>query len=94
MDYVVDSHASVVMVIMIWLFFVANAVSYLAIFEGTVSTKCEENGNSDEFGCQLASVLWSWYVRSRPHERNLVSYAKATDRSFPLSVRSGHCHPA
>jgi hypothetical protein len=62
-DFVVDAHASVTVVMLIWLFYVCSVVFYASLFQALVSSPCVENGDGDKFRCQLTSVFWTWYVR-------------------------------
>jgi hypothetical protein len=62
-DFVVDAHSSVTVVMLIWLFYVCAATSYASLFQGIVSAPCVDNGNGDLFRCQLTSVFWTWCVR-------------------------------
>jgi hypothetical protein len=62
-DFVVDAHSSVTVVMLIWLFFVCSATVYASLFQALVSAPCIDNGQGDKFRCQLSSVFWTWYVR-------------------------------
>jgi hypothetical protein len=63
-DYVVDSHTSIVIVCIIWTFYVMCSITYAALFQSTVDTNCEENAGTLDvsIGCQLASALWTWMI--------------------------------
>jgi hypothetical protein len=65
-DFVVDAHSSVTVVMLIWLFFVCSSVFYASLFQALVTAPCMDNGQGDKFGCQLTSVFWTWYVRRPP----------------------------
>jgi hypothetical protein len=65
-DFVVDAHSSVTVVMLIWLFFVCSTTIYASLFQALVSAPCMDNGQGDKFRCQLSSVFWTWYV-IHPH---------------------------
>lgn len=60
-DYVMDAHSSLVIVVITWLFYVTNAFSYLTIFQGLFEAPCLDDKDVT-FGCQLVNVLWTWCV--------------------------------
>jgi hypothetical protein len=59
-DFVVDSHSSVVIVTIIWFFYLMVTVTYASIFQATVKLPCEDTNDSKSFGCLLAKQLWNW----------------------------------
>jgi len=61
-DYVVDSHSSVILVMLIWCFYIMISFSYAVLFQSVVKKPCEDRENPDTFGCQLGGTLWVWYV--------------------------------
>jgi hypothetical protein len=65
-DFVVDAHSSVTVVMLIWLFFVCSTTVYASLAQALVTAPCVDNGNGDKFRCQLSSVFWTWYVRRPP----------------------------
>jgi hypothetical protein len=60
-DYVIDSHTSVLTLLLVWAFFFFTSITYGALFKSTVVSKCERNGD-ENFGCILGSTIWTWYV--------------------------------
>ncbi|GKY96209.1 hypothetical protein MPSEU_000580800 [Mayamaea pseudoterrestris] len=63
-DYVVDAHSSIHMVIMIWVFYILMTLSYIALARTLVAVPCEKYGSADvdSFGCIFAKVLWQWFA--------------------------------
>lgn len=61
-DFVVDIHASVVAMVVIWFFYLMTTITYASIFQSLVSAPCVNDGRGDEFGCLLSSQLWNWCV--------------------------------
>jgi hypothetical protein len=59
-DFVVDAHSSVTVVMLIWLFFVCSSTVYASLFQALVTAPCVDNGQGDKFRCQLSSVFWTW----------------------------------
>jgi hypothetical protein len=59
-DYVVDTHASVICVVIIWIFYLFISVTYASLFQAAVKLPCEDTTNSKSFGCMLAIQLWNW----------------------------------
>jgi hypothetical protein len=60
LDFAIDAHSSVVVVMLIWLFYVMNALSYFSLLEGIRQIKCVRNGHGHEFGCGFASYMKTW----------------------------------
>ena len=64
-DFVIDAHSSVVLVIFIWVFYILQSLTYAVLLKSLVQAPCQAS-NSDSvgvtFGCQLANALWTWYV--------------------------------
>jgi hypothetical protein len=59
-DYVVDTHSSVVCVVIIWFFYLMVSITYASIFQAIIKPPCEDKGHEDDFGCLLAYQLWNW----------------------------------
>ena len=59
-DFVVDIHASVVVMLVIWFFFLMASITYASIFQSLVSAPCVDEGRKNQFGCLLSSQLWNW----------------------------------
>lgn len=64
-DFVVDSHSSVTVVVIIWMFYILMTLTYIALSRTLVTLPCERFDSSadpDSFGCVLAGVLWQWFA--------------------------------
>jgi hypothetical protein len=64
-DYVNDSQISVVAVMLIWMFYIWNCITYATLFQARFNVKCARNDETTEmesFGCELLNVLIVWYV--------------------------------
>lgn len=61
-DFVVDSHSSVSLVVLIWVFYLFIALSYGTLAQSLVNPPCiiESSTSPGAFGCQLAVALWTW----------------------------------
>ena len=59
-DFVVDSHASVICIVIIWFFYFLVAVTYAAVFKTAVKISCKGIGLEGDFACVLVSQLWNW----------------------------------
>lgn len=57
-DFVVDSHSSVFLVVLIWLFYILSTMTYAQLIRAFVKPPCGED--SGDFGCMFASTLWTW----------------------------------
>lgn len=55
-DFVVDTHASVTCVALIWFFYIMVSVTYASLFQAVIKPTCD----TSEFGCLLAFQLWNW----------------------------------
>jgi hypothetical protein len=60
-DYVIDSHTSIMILLLVWAFFFFTSITYGALFQSSVYSQCEKNGD-DDFGCILGSTIATWCV--------------------------------
>lgn len=80
-DSVVDEYASVAMLLLTWLFFLASSTTFLSVLNSTSAFEagCKENGE-ESFGCTLLSTIYTWYVKRQPdilYLKPIISYALA-----------------
>ena len=64
-DYRIDAHSSIAVVVFIWLFYIGNTLVYASLLRAFVTPNCGDPwaGNLSSFACMLLVSLWTWYVQ-------------------------------
>jgi hypothetical protein len=63
-DSVVDEYASLAILLLIWLFYLAASLIFITLLNASSAFEaaCKKNGD-DSFGCELLSTIYRWYVK-------------------------------